>query len=194
MESIKKPILKEDVLVALKKEICENSDLEILISYVSSFERRTLSDLSTKIESLLHCFGESSALVNKVFSISVEGLENIITHGIPTKNNCIEGHYILFKSDEKYVLSLGNYVSKKQKEYLASYLASLNSMTHERIREMYRDILAESIKNGKVEIGLGFVTMIMKSRHQIQYQCLQMDNELFYFERRVSVDRTPRLN
>lgn len=188
MESIKNPTILAEVYPALTEEFSNYGNDDILFSHTGYFDRTTIYEFSTKIESILTFRGESSQLVRKIFAIVVEGLENIITHGKEDGEGRKVGHLWMKKGEEKYNLSFGNKVNKANKNYVERYLNQLNKMNYGEISQLYLSSLTNSINTGKAEIGLGFITIILKSRSKINFQMIELNENDYYFERRVSVN------
>lgn len=168
------------------QSVCEGftnqSEGDVLIAHFGEFSQDLVNSISEGMESLLYEINAPKKVVKRMFSILIEGLQNIRIHGEKDGNNLQVGHVIVAKDEDTFNISFGNYVLRKSIKHLESRIDCLNRLTNKEIKEKYLEVLSDGLISKRGGAGLGFITIVMKSKSKISYSYDDLDGELGYFE------------
>jgi hypothetical protein len=164
-------------------------DGKIIVSHFGEFSQDLVNSLTTSIEEMMHDSGDKKGAVKRMFSILVEGLQNIRIHGEKDSDGNQVSFLIVLQNEENYQVTLGNLVSVKVIDTLTSRIEALNGMTREEIKGRYMDTLSNGIMSSKGGAGLGFITMSLKSGNKIEYQQQAVSDNLVFFTQGFTINR-----
>ena len=132
---------------------------------------------------------DKKGTVKRMFSILVEGLQNIRLHGEKT----IDGHQTSFfaidQGIDTYKIALGNLIYSKNNQNIETRINEINKMTREEVKSLYMEVLTNGIISNKGGAGLGFITMAMKSGNNLNYYFDEIDDKLSCFTLIITLDR-----
>ncbi|HLU86705.1 MAG TPA: DUF6272 family protein [Taishania sp.] len=178
--------VKEEIQLSVKtiyehfvQSILDERDSEILLKYEGEFATSLIRVLAENVEFMLLEFGESRQLVKRMFSIIIEGLQNIYLHG-GIEDGLQKAFLIISKQTSKYTITMGNVISKSEQKSLNQTIDEINNMPDEELKELYITKLKNGFLNSKGGAGLGLVTMRMKSNQPLEYSFHSLkDNQTF---------------
>ncbi len=153
----------------------------VLISHFGEFSLELINSISEGAEELLIAANEKKALIKRVFSILIEGLQNIKAHAERDANEHINGLVIVSKKNDNYVIQLGNLILRKREGSVEERLKQLNQLDDENLKSLYLDVLSNGIISNKGGAGLGFITMRMKAKTKLDFDFFQLTDELSFF-------------
>lgn len=173
------------------KLLSEESDASVLIAHFGEFSQDLVNSISEGAESLLLESNTKKSLVKRIFSILIEGLQNIRLHGVKDASEAQHGHVILGKDDKGFNVSFGNYVYNHNIDNLTTHLNKINSLDRPEVKQLYLDVLGNGFISEKGGAGLGFITIAMKSRNALDFGFEKVTDEIsyFYFNVRVSNEK-----
>jgi hypothetical protein len=153
-----------------------------IIAHFGQFSHDLVNIIAEGVETVLITNNVNKALTKRMFSILIEGLQNIRIHGgVDLQNNQV-GHVIVFRTDEKYNVSFGSYATDEDKEYLTTHLSDLNSKPLDEVKDFYLRVLSNGFRSSKGGAGLGFVTIALKAKSVIRFQFHETElTHLHYF-------------
>lgn len=162
-------------------------DSSVIIAHFGRFSQDLVNSISEGVENILLSTDVKKGIIKRMFSILIEGLQNIRIHGgADTEDNQI-GHVIVLRSNESYKVSFGSYATEDDKKFLTKHLNDLNSKSMEEVKELYLKVLSNGFLSNKGGAGLGFITIALKSKSSIHFDFHDTDyKNLYYFE--FSVD------
>ncbi|MBL4862614.1 MAG: SiaB family protein kinase [Crocinitomicaceae bacterium] len=156
---------------------------KILVSHYGTFSQDLVSTLSNGVEELLVSIGDKRIIIKRMFSILIEGLQNIRIHGGKDEQGNQLGFLLIAGSTDNYKLVMSNIISKKDRNKVVSYLDRINGLSKDKLRETYLSILSNEFLSQKGGAGLGFITTKMKSSELgYQFNPLNKYTMLFTFE------------
>jgi Family of unknown function (DUF6272) len=132
------------------------------------------------IEENLISAGEKKQTVKRIFSILIEGLQNVYIHG-ELFEGLKTGLLQVVKNEEAYRVIMGNYCDNSKIERITSNLNKLNQMNEDEVKEFYLESLNNGLISDKGGAGLGFITMRMKSKSVINFHFDKVDDSLSFF-------------
>lgn len=160
--------------------VIDNSS--VIIAHFGRFSQDLVNSISEGVEAILISNDVKKGLIKRMFSILIEGLQNIRIHGGADPEDNQVGHVIVFRTDEKYKVSFGSYATDEDKKFLTKHLSDLNSKAIEEVKEFYLKVLSNGFLSSKGGAGLGFITIALKSKSAIQFQFQETDHKnLHYF-------------
>lgn len=148
------------------------------------FSQDLVNSLGVGSEELLIASNEKRQMIRKIFSILIEGLQNIKIHGVPNKENVKSGILVLAKGVDCYKISFGNLILNDLVPAMKERLTELNVLDEIQLKERYLKVLSEGILSNKGGAGLGFITMRMKAKSSLNFHFEKVSNEksVFTFE------------
>jgi len=159
----------------------------IILSHFGEFSQDLVNSLSEGLEQILRSNNVKKAIVKRMFSIMIEGLQNIRIHGEKDGKGQQLGHVIVTDHHNAYTISFGNLSNTDKKKFLTGHLKSLNEMDIAEVKEYYLKILGNGILSEKGGAGLGFITMCLKSKSKLSHQFIELENKQLYFEVSMSL-------
>ena len=168
------------------------ADGRIIVSYFGEFSQDLVNSLTTSIEEMMLDSGDKKGAVKRMFSILVEGLQNIRIHGEKDSDGNQVSFLIVLQNEDNYKVTLGNLVKGDIVGKLISRIDELNGMDRDAIKGLYMDTLSNGIMSKKGGAGLGFITMSLKSNHTIGHESIQVSDDLVFFTQNVMIDRVKK--
>lgn len=154
----------------------------IILSHFGQFSQDLVNSLSEGLEEIMLTNNVKKAIIKRVFSIMIEGLQNIRIHGAKDSKDQQLGHVIVADYRDKYTISFGNISNKEKQKFVKQHLNSLNEMDTAEVKEYYMKVLGNGVLSEKGGAGLGFITMCLKSRSKLVYEFYELENGQLYFE------------
>jgi len=169
-----------------------HADGRIIVSHFGEFSQDLVNSLSTKIEELMIDSGDKKGVVKRMFSILVEGLQNIRIHGERDMDGNQVSFLIVLQNDDHYKVSFGNLVKASKIDALISRVEVLNKMSPEETKTLYMDTLSNGILSSKGGAGLGFITISLKSKNDITCIKEQVSDDLFFLTQNINLERVKK--
>lgn len=161
----------------------------VSVNHFGVFSQDFINSIATSVEELLVSFGDEKKVIKRVFSILIEGLQNVRLHGEADDFGRQLSYLFLCKDATSYKIVLGNIILKSDQTKLTSYLDHINSLEKEALKEMYRKILVEGYLSEKGGAGLGFLTLRLKSENVLNYHIEPVDTTKAMFTVEVLIKR-----
>ncbi len=163
-------------------------DKKVLISFFGHFSQSRVNQLLEKMEASLSLLNESKRSAKRVFSITVEGLQNIKLHGSKTIDGHLLGVFMLSYDKKEYDLRFGNLINSKDKEHLEAEIKKINLMSSEELRSYHKEILFNGDVSIKGGAGLGIIITGMKTSHKMLMDIVHLSDDLYFYNLHLSVD------
>lgn len=176
------------ILASWIQDVKDSHFNSIQVAHFGPLNQDLVNSFTLTTEDFMISAGDKKPLVKRVFSILIEGLQNILLHGRKWDNEQ-QALIIVAFNDKAYRIALGNLTEISEKEKLASYLDRLNGMNEEEVKTFYLETLNNGLISDKGGAGLGFITMRMKSKSLLNYQFIPVNDELMLFTISTDVDR-----
>ncbi len=170
------------------KELNGQGFTHVSMAHVGGMNQDLVNSLSTSVEELMVSAGDKKALIKRVFSIVIEGLQNMLIHGEYVDGERV-GLLLVLSNDAQYHIEMGNVTLETEKDKLINYLERLNGLSDEGVKEVYMETLNNGLISEKGGAGLGFITMRMKSKNLLHYQFTDLGNGRLFFRICAHLDR-----
>ena len=191
IESTNNPISKEvrNNFLNLLEKFSSDKKKSIVVNHFGEFSQDLVNSIASSVEEQMINAGDQKKVVKRVFSILIEGLQNIRLHGERGEDGKQQSYLILVKNPTYYKLGFGNLIQQEDIEQIERYLAKINAMNSEELKELYTSILTNGYISKKGGAGLGFLTMRMKSENQLSHQILKFSNGTAFFSVDAQINR-----
>lgn len=176
------------ILASWIQEVKNDHFNTVQVAHFGSLNQDLVNSFTLSTEDFMISAGDKKPLVKRVFSILIEGLQNILIHGRKWDGEQ-QALLIVAYNENAYRIALGNLTEISEKEKLTSYLDKLNAMDEEAVKSFYLETLNNGLISDKGGAGLGFITMRMKSKSMLNYQFMPVNDELMLFTISTDVDR-----
>lgn len=174
--------------------ICHQFEQEesskILMAHFGGISQDFINSLSENVEELLISCNEKRLLIKRVFSIFIEGLQNIKLHGEKFEDGICRGILVFTQYENHYSICLGNVIKNKNIDAMKCRLDELNEKDHSETKDLYMRVLSNGILSNRGGAGLGFITMKLKSRSSIIYQFHSISDSESLFLIHMEVQRS----
>jgi len=133
--------------------------------------------ISNKMEERLIEMPVRKTIIKKLFSIVIEGLQNIRLHGEHDDEGQKLAAFLCWQSGEKYFISFSNLMDQGDKEKISTIVSSINEKEKMELKQHYISVMNNGIMSKAGGAGLGLITMAMKSENTIStsFTDLEMD-------------------
>lgn len=154
---------------------------KVIVSHFGEFSQDLVNSLSTKVEETLIESGIKKGIVKRMFSILVEGLQNIRLHGARDEDANQVSFVVIARAGEEFKVTFGNLLKKSSVEVISDRLTKLNEMEPAKVKEHYMDVLTNGIMSNKGGAGLGFITIAMKAKNKLGFSMEPIDDDFSCF-------------
>ena len=191
IDSLNSQIEKEAMVLFKKKqdELLIDDEMNIVVSHFGLFSQDLINSLSIGVEDLMTSSGDKKHIIKRVFSILIEGLQNIRIHGGQDEHNRQLGYLMIAKDKQMYKILMANLVTSKDMESVREYIHKINSFSERELRNLYLEVLSMGYLSHKGGAGLGFITMKLKSGKPLEIDVYPVGDDLHLFNVGVAIDR-----
>ncbi|MBW7866821.1 MAG: hypothetical protein H3C31_00690 [Brumimicrobium sp.] len=176
-----------DIFESLYKDFLNANQGRVVMSHFGSSSQDFVYSLTEGLEQLMLNNGTPKNIIKRIFSIMIEELQNVRVHGEKNEQGKQIGHVMIKEYNGIYSISIGNLIKVENQKQLADYIQYLNSLNESEIKNVYLEILENGYIKNHEGAGLGFVTIKMKSKCNVQTQFIEYSKTLSYFEMRLSI-------
>ena len=162
---------------------------KVIVSHFGEFSQDLVNSLSVSIENMMKESGDKKSPIKRMFSILVEGLQNIRIHGERDEEGQQTSFLIILQTADYYKITLANLVISKNMAKISQRIEQLNSLELPDIKALYMEVLSNGIMSNKGGAGLGFITMALKSKNKINYDIEKVSDFLNLLSIEVKIDR-----
>ena len=167
-------------------------DNQVLISFFGHFSQDTINRLLEQLESHLDRLNEIKRTTKRVFSIVVEGLQNVLLHGRSTMDEHRLGFFTFSRNNAGYNIYFGNLVSESDFYRMKKELDKINSYTALELKEYHKKILFEGSISSKGGAGLGLIITGMKSDSDLECSFSKLSDTLYFYSLHTFVKSVPK--
>ena len=128
----------------------------------------TLADiLKTRME------GDDAKRSRTVFSVFMEGMQNLIWHGRTTQD--ATGMVCISQQDGEVTVVCGNRIGRGDSVKLKAVLEQLQSADKDTIRQLYREGMSRANEHEGPGAGLGLLEIARRASHPISFAFMDID-------------------
>ncbi len=179
----------KSVFDSIRDRYVKEDSLAVVMSHCGVFSQDLVNSLGEGAEEILISSNEKRQMIRKIFSVLIEGLQNIKIHGEPTKENVKSGILVLAKGEDCYKITFGNLILNDFVPSMEERLTELNQLDEVELKERYMKVLSEGILSNKGGAGLGFITMRMKAKSKLNFHFQKVSDEKSVFTFELIINR-----
>ncbi|MCH2225415.1 MAG: SiaB family protein kinase [Crocinitomicaceae bacterium] len=162
----------------------------VLVSHFGAFSQELVTSLSQGIEDLLISIGDDRMVIKRIFSILIEGLQNIRIHGEREESHNRQLAYLILADDKKtYRIVLANLMKSEDISKVKGFIDKINGYSKSDLKETYLSILSNEFLSQKGGAGLGFITTRMKSDFPLGFTISDLSNGMCLFSLELRLNR-----
>jgi hypothetical protein len=165
------------------------SSKKIIVSHFGEFSQDLVNSLSNGVEETMLEAADKKGTIKRMFSILVEGLQNIRLHGEKDEDGNQASFLIIAQDEAEYLVTIGNLVLNSNHAAIEERLNHINQHDTKEIKALYMEVLTNGIISNKGGAGLGFITIAMKSKNRLNYNIEEINDSLSCFTLEVKIDR-----
>ena len=162
---------------------------KIVVSHFGEFSQDLVNSISNGVEETMIDAGDKKGTVKRMFSILVEGLQNIRLHGEKDNDGNQASFLIIAQDEDDYLVTLANLVFNSNRGAIMDRLEEINSYDEKQVKSLYMEVLTNGIISNKGGAGLGFITMAMKSKNKLNFSVEEIDESLSCFSIEIKINR-----
>jgi hypothetical protein len=191
IESKLKTILKDPRTLYLKKlnDYASNHKNNLILSHFGNLSLHLIIGLSNALEKDLTLKNENQILIKKIYSISNEGLHNILIHGKKNEIGKKIAFFLVAKDKDNYTVDFANLISQADCQRLSDYIIKLNNMDMDEMKVLYKNALQNGYLAQKGGGGLGLLLMRMKSGQPISFDFYPLNEDYCIFNFIIHIQR-----
>lgn len=178
-------------VLALHDEMVSNG---FSLVYEGVFSHDIMKMFTSMTENNMDKQNEDKAVRRKVFHVMVECLQNMTKHSddYDASDGIGNGLFIVGKKEGFWNIITANKIHKSKINDLSTSIDTINSMSQEELKVMYKKQIKEGSLSDKGGAGLGLIDIARKTGRKLDYQFLPLDdNENFFFLLKVKIATTP---
>ena len=152
--------------------------------YRGFFTQSITDNIILLTESSMNNVVEDSKIKKRVFTILVEGLQNVTRHqeidgkeATPNQS----GIFIIQNQGGRYYITTGNPILKANIPTLTRQLDKINAMSPEELKIFYKEVLNDNVISNKGGAGLGLIEMARKSGNKLDFNFSDINDNYSYF-------------
>ncbi len=168
-----------------RKLIIENN---IIFSFEGKMSQKTLIALVEALKEKLMGHNEASDMmqfvVRKIYAIYVELAQNIQNHSLEQvvfdKHKVGSGIIVIREDESCYTISSGNSMLKSEAEKLKRYSNDLNKLELSELKQLYKEKLRLTRKEGVTGAGIGLIDIIRKSSNPLKIEMYETNEQTMF--------------
>lgn len=162
---------------------------EVILKHSGHFSSSLIRSFADGVEDMMTKSGDKRYVIKRMFSILIEGLQNIYIHGGTEENGLQTAFLVIVKNELCYKILFGNIVEEEDRSSLKTYLGNINNHSEEELKQLYLDILKNGYLSKKGGAGLGIVTMRIKSSGDLRYRIYDLPSDKSFLVMEIELER-----
>ena len=159
----------------------------IIFSFSGPVSQSLLEGIGETLRQKMNLEERSTSVTQKVFSIFVELMQNVINYSAEKgiiggeEQDLSLGVLIIGKQENHFYIQCGNYITQDQKGPLAEKLNKIQAMDKDELKRYYKQQRRKDPAEQSKGAGLGFIEMARKASQPIQFSILPTSTEKDFF-------------
>lgn len=169
------------------EECLQRENYDVLVAYAGQFSKDIVTSIPESVELKLHEIKQKKSIIKRVFSILIEGLQNIRNHSDFVDDDESLGYVFIAKNHKEVNMQFANLVNDGSIDVIDGKLTELKSMNDSEIKEYYIEILNNGFMSELGGAGLGLITMVLKSSDYVKYAFEELEEGVHLFSLKIKV-------
>lgn len=162
---------------------------KVTVSHFGEFSQNLVNSLTQSIENAMLDSGDKKSVIKRMFSILIEGLQNIRIHGGRDEDGTQVSFLIILQHQGHYKISFGNLIETKNIPKVETLVDFLNESEQTEVKQHYMEVLSNGQISNKGGAGLGFITMALKTKQAIKLSTTVVSDSLSCLTVELSLGR-----
>lgn len=162
----------------------------ILLNYQGEFSVNLIRTFANGVEERMTQNGDKKYIIKRMFSILIEGLQNIYIHGGKDEMDRQQVFLLVAHNQSQYRVLMGNILDAEDRELVKAYLGNINNHSEEELKQLYLTVLKNGYMSDKGGAGLGIVTMRLKSSEDLNYKIYDLHEGKSFLVVEVGLDKS----
>lgn len=156
---------------------------KIVVAHFGEFSLDFISGLTDRIENLMISLGDNKVVINKMYSILIEGMQNVRNHGKRDERKRQLAYLIISEAKDCFTINISNIVHIDDYENLIGYIEKINSYSCDELKEKYQNALNKEFLSHEGKTGLGLILTRLKTNRELSFEqkILSDDCSVFSF-------------
>ncbi len=155
----------------------------VLISHSGQLSQDVISNIETKVETIVTELEIPKGPLKKIFFISVETLQNILIHGQKGAKGDQPNYFFISKNGVAIHIVSANLIANKDIKGLENHIGVINAFEDEKaLKSYYLEHLENNSISEKGGAGLGFITIGMKSGNKLKIEFKKINDDFSLFQ------------
>ncbi|MFT5780039.1 MAG: vancomycin resistance protein YoaR [Crocinitomicaceae bacterium] len=164
---------------ATRAERAANKE-RVLLSHSGVLTLDRMNDVLGCAEKILLKSGANRKVVKRMYTILIEGLQNIKHHGKNDRLGSLSASVKIMQDEDCYRIQLGNLIQHVEAKHLGEQVEGINSMDRSQVKALYMEELQSGALSTKGGAGLGMMVMALKSQNKIELDSKVYSDELTF--------------
>ncbi|MGI6479541.1 MAG: SiaB family protein kinase [Salinivirgaceae bacterium] len=178
-------------VLALHDEMVSNG---FSLVYEGVFSHEIMKMFTSMTENNMDKQNEDKSVRRKVFHVMVECLQNMTKHSddYDANDRIGNGMFIVGKKDGFWNIITANKIYREKIDPLKRSIDTINSLSQEELKALYKKQIKEGTLSEKGGAGLGLIDIARKTGRKLEYQFLPLDDkDNFFFLLKVKIAADP---
>lgn len=151
--------------------------------YEGVFSHDIMKMFTSMTENNMDKQNEDKSVRRKVFHVMVECLQNMTKHSddVSTSDRVGNGLFIVGRKEDYWNIVTANKINSDKIEDLRRSIETINSLSPEELKMLYKKQIKEGSLSEKGGAGLGLIDIARKTGRKLEYQFLPLDDKENYF-------------
>ena len=161
----------------------------ILFMFKGDFNQELVNSIVQVVNGLTDLLDEDVLVKNRMTGTIIETLQNVCRHGESSEEGSIlkPGIILLRKTENDYILDIGNSLRTNQVKHLQEYIDRVNSMSNEDLRSFHKDVLLKTELFGKFGADLGLINVARKAKRGFKYGFREISERYSFFSLEIAI-------
>lgn len=161
----------------------------VLITHHGKLSQDVISNIETKVETIVTDLEIPKGPLKKIFFISVETLQNILIHGQKGNSGEQPNYFFISKNGVAIHIVSANLIANKDIKAIENHIAVINGFEDEKaLKSYYLEHLENNSISDKGGAGLGFITIGMKSGNKLKTDFKKINEEYSLFQLTTTIN------
>jgi len=165
---------------------------DVIINFKGAISLSIIDDILHKLKKYLHDNIEDKLMRKRVYSLTVECLDNIYKHTDLTDSNnkLVNIHpprFIVEFYNDTFLIHTGNIISNENTDKVKQKLTQLNQLQDNEVNQLYKDSLSNAEISEKGGAGLGLILMSKTTRQKIIFDFEKINHNFSYFAMQLTL-------
>ena len=159
----------------------------IIFSFSGPVSQSLLEGIGETLRQKMTLEETSTNVTQKVFSIFVELMQNVINYSAEKGSGSEEeldlsfGILVIGKQGEHFYIQCGNYISQEQRAPLTEKLSKIQTLDSHELKRYYKEQRRKEATEGSKGAGLGFIEMARKATQPLEYDIIPTETGKEFF-------------